>query len=60
MKRINAALGTIGPVGPYSQAVVSGNLVFTAGRFPPLTGSTHSLRSSKNRYVKHCAIWKRS
>ncbi|HEY0287025.1 MAG TPA: RidA family protein [Pseudomonas sp.] len=34
MKRITAALGAIGPVGPYSQAVVSGNLVFTAGQIP--------------------------
>ncbi|AOE85513.1 RidA family protein [Pseudomonas sp. TCU-HL1] len=34
MKRINAAPGTIGPVGPYSQAVVSGHLVFTAGQIP--------------------------
>ncbi|RJG09087.1 RidA family protein [Pseudomonas cavernicola] len=36
MKRINSAPGTIGPVGPYSQAVVSGNLVFTAGQIPAL------------------------
>ncbi|MFZ6049688.1 RidA family protein [Pseudomonas sp. CR3202] len=36
MKRINAAPGTIGPVGPYSQAVVSGHLVFTAGQIPAL------------------------
>ncbi|SDI40919.1 2-iminobutanoate/2-iminopropanoate deaminase [Pseudomonas flavescens] len=34
MKRINAASGAIGPVGPYSQAVISGNLVFTAGQIP--------------------------
>ncbi|WP_437883898.1 RidA family protein [Pseudomonas sp. LRF_L74] len=34
MKRITAADGTIGPVGPYSQAVISGNLVFTAGQIP--------------------------
>lgn len=34
MKRITAAHGTIGPVGPYSQAVVSGHLVFTAGQIP--------------------------
>ena len=34
MKRITAAPGTIGPVGPYSQAVVSGHLVFTAGQIP--------------------------
>ncbi|EGH72000.1 RidA family protein [Pseudomonas syringae] len=34
MKRITAAPSTIGPVGPYSQAVVSGNLVFTAGQIP--------------------------
>ncbi|KNC18115.1 RidA family protein [Pseudomonas sp. RIT-PI-a] len=34
MKRITAAPGTIGPVGPYSQAVISGNLVFTAGQIP--------------------------
>lgn len=36
MQRINAAPGTIGPVGPYSQAVVSGHLVFTAGQIPAL------------------------
>ncbi|MDP1250044.1 RidA family protein, partial [Klebsiella pneumoniae] len=29
---------TVGPVGPYSQAVVSGHLVFTAGQIPALTG----------------------
>ncbi|WP_311969751.1 RidA family protein [Pseudomonas baltica] len=34
MKRITAAPGTIGPVGPYSQAVISGHLVFTAGQIP--------------------------
>lgn len=34
MKRINAATGSIGPVGPYSQAVISGHLVFTAGQIP--------------------------
>lgn len=34
MKRITAAPGTTGPVGPYSQAVVSGHLVFTAGQIP--------------------------
>lgn len=34
MKRITAVPGTIGPVGPYSQAVVSGHLVFTAGQIP--------------------------
>lgn len=34
MKRITAAPGTIGPVGPYSQAVINGNLVFTAGQIP--------------------------
>ena len=38
MKRIQAAPGTVGPVGPYSQAVVSGHLVFTAGQIPALTG----------------------
>jgi 2-iminobutanoate/2-iminopropanoate deaminase len=38
MQRINAAPGTIGPVGPYSQAVVSGHLVFTAGQIPALSG----------------------
>lgn len=38
MKRIQTAPGTIGPVGPYSQAVVSGHLVFTAGQIPALTG----------------------
>lgn len=36
MRRIQAAPGTIGPVGPYSQAVISGNLVFTAGQIPSL------------------------
>ncbi|WP_313686688.1 RidA family protein [Pantoea sp.] len=34
MKRIPAASGSPEPVGPYSQAVVSGNLVFTAGQIP--------------------------
>lgn len=34
MKRIQAASGGIGPVGPYSQAVTSGHLVFTAGQIP--------------------------
>lgn len=38
MKRIQAAPGTIGPVGPYSQAVVSGHLVFTAGQIPAVGG----------------------
>ena len=38
MKRIQEAPGTVGPVGPYSQAVVSGHLVFTAGQIPALTG----------------------
>jgi 2-iminobutanoate/2-iminopropanoate deaminase len=38
MKRIQAAPGTIGPVGPYSQAVVSGHLVFTAGQIPATGG----------------------
>ncbi|MEZ1423092.1 RidA family protein [Pseudomonas monteilii] len=36
MKRIPSAPGTISPVGPYSQAVVSGHLVFTAGQVPSL------------------------
>ncbi|MFG0356619.1 RidA family protein [Pseudomonas putida] len=36
MKRIHSAPGTISPVGPYSQAVVSGHLVFTAGQIPSL------------------------
>lgn len=36
MKRIHAAPGTISPVGPYSQAVISGHLVFTAGQIPSL------------------------
>ncbi|MCX2888332.1 MULTISPECIES: RidA family protein [Pseudomonas] len=36
MKRIHSATGTISPVGPYSQAVVSGHLVFTAGQIPSL------------------------
>ena len=36
MKRIHRAPGTISPVGPYSQAVVSGHLVFTAGQIPSL------------------------
>lgn len=34
MQRIHSAPGTIRPVGPYSQAVVSGHLVFTAGQIP--------------------------
>ena len=34
MRRIQSAPGYIGPVGPYSQAVVSGHLVFTAGQIP--------------------------
>ncbi|WDY60147.1 RidA family protein [Pseudomonas sp. PSKL.D1] len=34
MQRIHTAPGTISPVGPYSQAVVSGHLVFTAGQIP--------------------------
>lgn len=34
MQRIHAAPGAIAPVGPYSQAVVSGHLVFTAGQIP--------------------------
>ncbi|CAO3305601.1 MULTISPECIES: RidA family protein [unclassified Pseudomonas] len=34
MQRIHSAPGTISPVGPYSQAVVSGHLVFTAGQIP--------------------------
>lgn len=36
MKRIHSAPRTISPVGPYSQAVVSGHLVFTAGQIPSL------------------------
>jgi len=36
MQRIHSAPGTIIPVGPYSQAVVSGHLVFTAGQIPSL------------------------
>lgn len=36
MQRIHSAPGTISPVGPYSQAVVSGHLVFTAGQIPSL------------------------
>ncbi|MFJ7005586.1 Rid family hydrolase [Pseudomonas putida] len=36
MKRIHSATGTISPVGPYSQAVISGHLVFTAGQIPSL------------------------
>ena len=34
MKRISAAPDAPAPIGPYSQAVVSGNLVFTAGQIP--------------------------
>lgn len=34
MKRIAAGAGSPSPVGPYSQAVISGNLVFTAGQIP--------------------------
>jgi len=36
MQRIHSAPGTISPVGPYSQAVISGHLVFTAGQIPSL------------------------
>ena len=36
MNRIHSAPGTISPVGPYSQAVVCGHLVFTAGQIPSL------------------------
>lgn len=38
MRRIQSAPGFIGPVGPYSQAVVSGHLVFTAGQIPAQSG----------------------
>lgn len=38
MKRITAAPGSCLPVGPYSQAVISGNLVFTAGQIPAIAG----------------------
>lgn len=34
MRRLTAAPAGIRPVGPYSQAVISGNLVFTAGQIP--------------------------
>lgn len=34
MKRITAAQNSPSPAGPYSQAVVSGNLVWTAGQIP--------------------------
>lgn len=34
MKRISAAPDSPQPVGPYSQVVISGNLVFTAGQIP--------------------------
>lgn len=34
IRRIHAAPGAIEPVGPYSQAVVAGGLVFTAGQVP--------------------------
>ena len=34
MQRITAALAGPQPVGPYSQAVVTGHLVFTAGQIP--------------------------
>ena len=33
-RRIHAAAGSIEPVGPYSQAVVAGGFVFTAGQVP--------------------------
>ncbi|MDH4563897.1 RidA family protein [Pseudomonas sp. BN411] len=51
MKRINAAPGTIGPVGPYSQAVVSGHLVFTAGQIPAL-GSLDEQPASFSEQVR--------
>ncbi|MFS2223746.1 RidA family protein [Pantoea sp. B65] len=38
MKRLTAAAGSNLPVGPYSQAVISGNLVFTAGQIPVIPG----------------------
>jgi len=34
MKRITTAPNSPSPAGPYSQAVVSGNLVWTAGQIP--------------------------
>lgn len=39
-KRIVKAKGAPAPVGPYNQAVVIGNLVYTAGQIPldPLSG----------------------
>ena len=39
MKRLQVAPGMAGPVGPYSQAVISGHLVFTAGQIPALGDS---------------------
>lgn len=47
MKRITAAPGTIGPVGPYSQAVISGHLVFTAGQIPALPSPSAGDEASK-------------
>ncbi|REF42006.1 RidA family protein [Serratia ficaria] len=39
MKRITTASGGPAVVGPYSQAVISGNLVFTAGQIPIIPGT---------------------
>jgi 2-iminobutanoate/2-iminopropanoate deaminase len=38
MRRIEAAPGGPGPVGPYSQAVVANGFVFTSGQIPAHTG----------------------
>lgn len=49
MKRIHRAPGTISPVGPYSQAVVSGHLVFTAGQIPSLGSLEEQPESFKDQ-----------
>ncbi|WJD67833.1 RidA family protein [Pseudomonas asiatica] len=49
MKRIHSAPGAISPVGPYSQAVVSGHLVFTAGQIPSLGSLEEQPESFKDQ-----------
>ena len=49
MQRIHSAPGTISPVGPYSQAVVSGHLVFTAGQIPSLGSLEEQPESFKDQ-----------
>lgn len=51
MKRISAAPDSPQPVGPYSQVVVSGNLVFTAGQIP-VDASTGNVPDSFEEQVR--------